>query len=306
MIDLGRAFKAPFEDKDWLTKTLLGLLWGILVVTAPAVSGAQLAYIRGVSSGDERLPSWDDFGTKWVEGLLVFVAALLYFLPVVVLAVLFVVPVAVTAVLNGGGDGGLLGGLFAGGMCLFWLVAMVYGIAVSVLFSAAMTNYAMKRNFGAFFEFGNIMALVRGNTGYFTAWIYTILIAFAGSIVTSILTATYVGGVLVTGVTYLIAMMSGHVLGQWAARAFGTPGIAAPAGAYPSAPASPPAPPAAFAPPPPAAAPPAPPALDEPVAPGKETGTALDEPAVAEPAPAEAEPPMEPASSEADEGAPAE
>ena len=36
-IDLGRAFKAPFEDKEWVKKTLLGWLWMLLIVTSPAV-----------------------------------------------------------------------------------------------------------------------------------------------------------------------------------------------------------------------------------------------------------------------------
>ena len=41
-IDLGKAFRAPFQDKDWVTKTLLGFLWSLLVVTLPAVYGAQV------------------------------------------------------------------------------------------------------------------------------------------------------------------------------------------------------------------------------------------------------------------------
>lgn len=261
MIDLGRAFKAPFDDKDWLSKTALGLLWGLLVVTAPAVSGAQLEYIRGVSRGDERLPDWNDFGTKWVEGFMVILAGILYFLPVFVIGALFVVPVATTVALGGGSDSGqLLGGLFAGGFCLYWILAIVYSVAVSVLFSAAMTNYAMKRSFGAFFEFGGIMALVRGGTGYFTAWIYTVLIAFVGSALASVLAYTIVGGILSTGVTYLIAIMSGHVLGQWAAQAFGTSQPTASTSLYPAPQPPTPTAPAAYIPAPPA--PPIPPAAD--------------------------------------------
>jgi hypothetical protein len=45
-IDLGRAFKAPFEDKEWVVKTLLGFLWGLLVVTIPAVIGAEHGELR--------------------------------------------------------------------------------------------------------------------------------------------------------------------------------------------------------------------------------------------------------------------
>lgn len=66
-IDLGRAFKAPFMDKEWPMKTLLGFVWALLVVTSPAVYGAQLEYIRRVSGGNEELPEWNDFGNKWVQ-----------------------------------------------------------------------------------------------------------------------------------------------------------------------------------------------------------------------------------------------
>lgn len=220
MIDIGRAFKAPFEDSEWISKTLLGFLWGLLVVTAPAVAGAQLEYIRGVSSGDERLPSWDNFGNKWVEGFLVFVAGMLYFLPVVVLGFIFVVPALIGALAAGSDTSSLAGGLIAGGLCLYLPIALIYSVAVSVLFSAALTNYAMRRSFGAFFEFSAIMALVRGGTGYFTAWLYTVLIAFVGSIVSGILSSSGFGAILSPLVTFLVTMMSGHVLGQWAARAF--------------------------------------------------------------------------------------
>ena len=251
MIDIGRGFKAPFEDKDWISKTLLGFLWGLLGVTAPAVSGAQVEYIRSVSRGDDALPTWDDFGKKWVEGLLVFAAGFLYFLPVIVLGALFAAPVIVSAIVSGG-DSDALGALFAGGFCFFWIVALVYIAGVSVLFSAAMTNYAMKESFGAFFALGEIMELVRGNTGYLTAWFYTLVIGFAGSAVASILSGTGVGAILAPAITYLVAMMSGNILGQWAAQAYQTtpqPASAAPAVAAPAFAPPPPAPPAPAAPP---------------------------------------------------------
>jgi len=256
MIDIGRAFKAPFEDTDWVSKTLLGFLWGLLGVTAPAVYGAQLDYISGVASGDERLPDWSDFGRKWVEGFMVFLAGLLYFLPVVVLGFVFVVP-PIIALVSANDDSGALGAVLGGGLCIFWVIALMYSIVISVFFAAAMTNYAMRRNFGSFFDFAGIMALVRGGTGYFTAWLYTILIAFVGSAIVSVLSATGIGAVLAPAVAYLVAMISGHVLGQWARQAFGVQTIVAstagPSG-YPQA--SPPVPPA----PPVAPGPPAPPA----------------------------------------------
>jgi len=266
-IDLGRSLKALFADKDWVTKTLLGFVWGLLVVTAPVVTGAQLEYIRGVSRGNEDLPDWSDFGAKWVAGLLVFVAGFVYFLPVIVLALVFALPALMAAI--AGGDSDVFGALLGGSMCIFSFLAIIYTVGVSVLFSAAMTNYAMKGTFGSMFAFGEIMEKVRGGSGYFTAWLYTIVIAFIGSIVTSVLSSTGIGAVLSPAVTYLMLMASGHVLGQWAANAYAA-GLAptAATGAYPPPPPAPqpptvpPAAPAQIAP----SVPPAPPAQPEPPA----------------------------------------
>ena len=246
MIDIGRALKAPFEDSDWVSKTLLGFLFGLLGFTAPAVYGAQLDYISGVANGDESLPSWNDFGRKWVEGFMVFLAGLLYFLPVVILGFVFVVP-PIIALVNANGEGGALGAVLGGGLCLFWVAALIYSIVVSVFFSAAMTNYAMRRSFGAFFDFGGILALVRGGTGYLTAWLYTVLTAFVGSAIVSALSATGIGAVLAPAIAYLVAMITGHVLGQWARQAFGVQTmVASPSVSpgYTQAPPAPPAPPA--------------------------------------------------------------
>ena len=288
-IDLGRSFKAFFADKDWITKTLLGFVWLLLGVTAPAVAGAQLKYIRGVSEGNEELPDWSDFGSKWVAGFLVFVAGFIYFLPVVLLGTIFVVPAVFAAI--SGGDSDVFGALLGGSMCVFLPLAVVYSVAVSVLFSAAMTNYAMKGTFGALFEFGAILQKVRGGSGYFTAWLFTIVIAFIGSVVTSALSATGVGGILAPAITYFTLMASGHVLGQWAANAYTmAPSPAAPAASYPPPPPAyqpPPAPPAPVAPVATPAAPAAP-AIAPAVAPAPPTEPAA--PAATPVAPSEAAP----------------
>jgi hypothetical protein len=306
-IDLGRALKAFFNDKNWAMKTLLGFVWGLLGVTAPAVTGAQLEYIRRVSRGNEELPEWDDFGQKWVAGFMVALAGMIYFLPIIVLLMIFMVPAILAGI--GGGNSDAFGAILGGGMCLFWLVAIVYGVAVSLLFAAAITNYAMKQTFGAMFAFGDIMALVKGGTGYFTAWLYVLVVGFIGGAVTSVLSATGIGTILYPAVTYFVTMASGHILGQWAIAAYGTAPAAAtmtaPPGYTPPAmtPPAPPAPPAAepvapVAPPaqpayePPA--PPAAPAYEPPAAPAVPETPPMAPPAPPAPPSEPAAPPSEP------------
>lgn len=302
MIDLGRAFRAPFDDPGWVKKTLFGLLWGLLGVTAPAIYGAQVEYIRGVSRGDERLPEWDDFGKKWVEGFMISLAGFIYFLPAFALILFSLVPVLMAS----DGNSNALGALAGGTMCLVWLVVIVYTVAISVLFSAATVHYAMSGSFGAFFQFGDILAKVRGGSGYWTAWLYVLLISFAGSTVSSILSATGIGYILFGAVMYLMAMMSGHVFGQWARDAYGiaapAAAPAAPAGyAAPAAPVAPSyQPPAAPAPQPPAQTyvptapqPPAAPVPPAPEPPAPYAPPATPEPPVAPPVEPPAAPPVE-------------
>ncbi|MEI7814667.1 MAG: DUF4013 domain-containing protein [Coriobacteriia bacterium] len=300
-IDLGRAFKAPFADTEWVKKTLMGWLWMLLGVTSPAVYGAQLEYIKNVSEGREDLPDWSDFGSKWIKGFLLLVAGLIYFLPVIILGFVFAIPVIIAAVSGSNG----MGGLAAGGMCIFWLFAIVYSIGIAILFYGATVNYALKGDFGAFFQFSEILARVRDGSGYFAAWLWAIVVSFAASIVMSILMATFIGYIAVPAVSYLSIMITAHLFGQWAARSYGVqqvatpvgvPGYMPPAGSYapPAAPVppvyAPPAPPVAPATPaaPPAYVPPAPPvaptappvAPPAPPAPPAEPPAGTDSPAI--------------------------
>lgn len=256
MIDLARAIKAPFADAEWMNKTLIGFLVGfgglIFFPLYAAFTGIEVDYIRRVRAGDDRLPDWSGFMGKWKEGLVVWAAGFLYFLPVIALAVGFVIP-PVIASMNGGSDDAI-GALLAGGFCFVTVVAVAYSVVLSILFQAAVVNYAMRGTFGSLFAFGEILALVRGGTGYWTAWLYSIVISFGMSAVSSVLSSTVVGSILFPAVSYLGTAMTGHVLGQWAIVAFPLQ----PAYASPPAPPTPPAyqPPA----PPSVPAPPTPPA----------------------------------------------
>lgn len=270
-IDLGRAFKAPFETENWLATTGLALVWGLLgILFFPLLAiynGAQLEYIRRVSRGDHRLPDWSEFGSKWVQGLMVWLAGFIYFLPVIVLAALVLLPVATSAA---SGNDEALAGALVGGSCLFIVIAVVYTAVVSIFFSAATVHYAMTGSFGAFFDFGGIMGRVRGGTGYFTAWLYSIVISFAVQAVSGLVSSITagIGGILALPLTFLSLMMVGHVFGQWAARAYGV--VAAPVGYGTGGPGGyvPPAPPA-YQPPQPSSQtpPPAPPVYDPPAPP---------------------------------------
>jgi len=294
-IDIGRAVKAPFNDKQWLNKTLLGFLWLLLGVTSPAVYGAQLEYIKDVAEGREDLPTWDDFGGKWVKGFLLTVAYFIYLLPIWVLFFILLLPGILAAAASGGDYGG---GLVGGGMCLFAVISLIYGIAIAVLLYGATVNYAIKGGFGSLFAFSEILGHVRDGSGYFAAWVWALVIGAGGSIVVSVLGATFVGYIIVPAVIYLEIMMMGHVFGQWAAKSYGMRGVAVqPMPATPTyAPPAQPSPPAYTPPPAPAAPVPEPPAapaapVPEPPAP---PAAPVPEPPVAPAYTPPAEPPSAP------------
>lgn len=253
-IDLTRAVKAPFTDKDWVTKTLLGCVWLILGFTIPVLYGAQVEYINRTSRGDESLPDWSDFGGKWITGFLVWLASFLYFLPALVLFGIGLIPVVLAAISSANsGSVGSLGALAAGSTCMVLAIATVYCFAISLIFYAATVNFAVKRTFAAFFEFSEIMAKVRGGSGYFTAWLFALVISIGASAVSGMLTVTYVGGIVVFPLVYLTMMMTGSVFGQWASAAYGinaSPHADAEGSPYASpTPPAPPAPPSYPAPP---------------------------------------------------------
>jgi len=291
-IDIGRAIKAPFTDKEWVTKTLLGFVWLILVVTIPAVFGAQIEYIKRSAQGRDELPDWSGFGDKWVRGFLAGVAGFIYFLPLVVGGVLLIVPLVLSSVFGTQSDAPIAIAV----LIPFVFLMFVYALAVTLFFYAALTHYAMTERFGAFFEFGEISRRLRTG-GYFTSWLLAWVVSLVASAVSSMLTATYIGGILTPAVSFLSMMMMANLFGQYASGAYGVVPVTAPSTAPPAyAPPTAPPPPTAYAPP----AAPAPPTYAPPTPPSPAT---YEPPAPPPPvqAPAEPPPPAEPPSAPGDD-----
>ncbi len=273
-MDIGRGLGAPFRDDAWLAKAALGGVWAVIPFTGFALFGYYLDYTRNVAHGRETpLPEWNMFGRYWVRGVLATIAVLIYQLPALLLFAIGVAPAILANAIDGGTGSDVAGALGAGTMCLVFMVAVVYAIAVSILVFAALVNYALYEEFAALFAFSEIRARLSSNAGYFTAWVMYLVIA----IVSSIIGGT-IGGVLVFipvlgwiasvflsgAIGFVGSLMGAHIFGQYAARAYGLPGppAAASVAAQPAPYSAPPPPPAAPAPPAPPP-PPAPPAAPE-------------------------------------------
>ncbi len=178
-MDVGRAFTYPFEDEDWLQKMLIGAVLNLVPVVNFIPMGYGLRQMKKVSEGqDLPLPEWDDWGGDFVKGLLMFLATIIYTLPIWLCQLIVVIVVAIAGNSDAGNS---VAALCSTAMsCLM----AIYGIAMAVWLPAAVMQYVKEDTFGAFFRFAEIWAFITGNLGdYFVAWLVYLLAGIVASIV---------------------------------------------------------------------------------------------------------------------------
>jgi hypothetical protein len=222
-MDVGKSFVYVFEDKKWFEKLLIGAVVAVIPIVNLALGGYGNEIIRRVTGrSTEPLADWGDFGQKFVEGLLIAVAGLVYGLP----ALLFGIPLipliigAATQVENQQGIAWLLGGASLGLTCLLGLYALLF----SFVFPAIQVNYARKRTFSAAFYLREVFRLIRDNLGgYILAWLaYFVFALVAGAVLGFISTVLgwipCVGWILALAATALLTplvlVVYAHLFGQ--------------------------------------------------------------------------------------------
>lgn len=221
IMDIGKSFSYVFDDKDWLKKVAIGGLLNIVPILNFIPAGYALRTLKNVSEGQEKpLPEWDDWGGDFRKGLMIFVAWLIYAIPILILQILSAVISAIAAA-GGTSEGETVASVCAIGLsCLYAL----WGLAMAVILPAGMIRYARKGEFGSFFRFGEIFRFIGNNLG---DYIIALLLTFVAFLVASI-----VGGIL-CGIglfftTFWATLVSAHLLGQIemqaAPSAFGSTG----------------------------------------------------------------------------------
>ena len=207
-MDLMRAIGFPFDDRDWLSKTVVGALMMVFGTVLPFIPlGYQLYVTREVMRGHSRpLPGASDLGVTLSEGLIAFVASLIYALPVWVFGCCLVLG---GAVLDGSDIGSLL--LLCLSLCLGAL-ALVYGVLAGVLFLVGMIRYAQEGDFVAFLRFGELWEQARAHSDVMIELvIYLLVLGVVGAVVTSLLAITIIG---VPVALFFLSVASGHLIGQ--------------------------------------------------------------------------------------------
>lgn len=189
-MDVGKSIGYVFEDPKWTNKLLLSVVVAIIPIVNFAYLGYLTIIMRNVfDHNPQPLPEWDNFADKFVRGAILFLASLIYSLPLLLL----LCPLVFLPFLRSGAEGrSAVTGIFAGSMILVSCGLMIYGLILSFFVPAINLNFARKNTFGACFEFSEIWRIMSKNLGdYSVAWLITIVIGVAASFVMGI-----IGGIL--------------------------------------------------------------------------------------------------------------
>ncbi len=228
-MQIGKAFTYTFEDAKWFSKLLIGALISIVPFLNIAWGGYTCEIIRRVSRQDpEPLAGWDDLGTKFMQGLILVIAGIIYSLPIIILS-LFMIPLFAGAAATEGDMQTMLATAGTGIGILLGCLISLYVLALTVFMPAVQINYARKVTFGSCFEIGAIIRLATSNLGnYFLAWLaYLVFAMLAGLVGGGIATILglipcigWILAVLITAViTPLVGVVYAHLFGQVAAVA---------------------------------------------------------------------------------------
>ena len=213
-MDIGKSFTFVFEDDQWIVKILIAaaiLLLGILfswmlliplILASALLGGYSIEIIRKVLRGEvDSLPEWDNWGELLMDGLKVIVIGIVYALPLIILSVCLGVPIGAFSEDAAGASSFL-------SFCLSCF-ALLYAIALSLVYPAALAFFAAEGEMSAAFRFGEVFGFVRDNIGtYLVTFVMSWVAQFIGNL-----------GSLVCGIGWLVTwpyaiMVTGHLYGQ--------------------------------------------------------------------------------------------
>ncbi|MDW8318603.1 MAG: DUF4013 domain-containing protein [Anaerolineae bacterium] len=224
-MNASKAFTYVFEDKDWLSKVLIGS--AIVLVSFPltvvlvgflgfaVVAGYTLEVLRNVRQGRSRpLPAWQDRWSEWmVMGLKLLLVSLIWGLPSLVLNI----PSAVGNSLAASDNGAVVAiGLFISlsAALLMWLWALVLVLVTPALYIRLAETGEVRSTL----QVAEILGFTRRHFGEVLA---AVLVSLAATLVLFLVGAT--AGVLlcvvglaltIPAATFLASLISVHLYAQ--------------------------------------------------------------------------------------------
>ncbi len=235
-MDIEKSFSFPFEDKEWSSKLGLGAAISLVPILNFAWYGYTVGILRNVmNNASEPLPTWEDLGKRFTDGLILFAAMLIYASPLLIMICLPLSLAGFGGILSGNNDMREIGQTIAtaggflllGFLCLFFL----YGLIVSIVSAAIMVIFAREGTFASCFKLGEAFALISRNAGsFFTAWGMSLVASLAVGLVVGFVNAVLgwipcFGWIISLGLSALsgvyITAVYAHLLGQFGREAFG-------------------------------------------------------------------------------------
>ncbi len=225
-MDVTKSITYIFQDKRWFTKLLIGWLVSLVPILNFAFTGYSTETIKNVENKREfPLPEWDDFGKKFVLGFYMWIAGLVYALPILILTSLFIIPILFT---SNGDMGDAAGAIIGGSALVYTCIVGLYGLALTLFLPALNINLARKGTLGSCFALSEIIRIFSRNSGdYLLSWLMTVVWAVAILTAVSIITPFLI---LIPCIGWIAAFMLGglagvaiplvyaHLFGQVAAR----------------------------------------------------------------------------------------
>ena len=162
MKNIGDAFAFPFRDPNWVTKFIIGAVFGLLslvLVGIPVLYGYYIELSQRVRRKEQYpMPEWTDIGVKFVLGFKYCLALLVYYLPVfiVIIPALFFLLIAAV---SGSEVGHALGS--AAFMAAIFLFAVPYSLIVTLLTPAITVEFAERGSFRDALRVGRVLRLFR-------------------------------------------------------------------------------------------------------------------------------------------------
>ncbi|HMK54969.1 MAG TPA: DUF4013 domain-containing protein [Methanobacteriaceae archaeon] len=174
-----------YPTSNWGKVLILGVIMiaSILIVPIFLVYGYIFRIIKATLAGLDELPEFDEIGEMFVDGLKIFVVAIVYAIPVWIISALFgfILGGAMTATTTTTLDPTMVWALFAGNI-VFAIVAVIIGL-IEIMAIANMAYY--DGELGAAFRFSEILDHISriGWGKYIVTYIVIAIIAFIGFLI---------------------------------------------------------------------------------------------------------------------------
>jgi hypothetical protein len=211
-MDFGKTVGDSFEyAKEGLAgKWTKWLLLLISCVIFPLIMGYMIRIYRGANPS----PEPDDWGTMFIDGIKLFVVAIIYALPVIILEIAIIGSAglalfagAANPSVNPGAFMGLLGAVIVG-----VIILLVVAIIVGLISTIANVRFARTGSFGEAFNFGAILAHI-GRIGWITYIIaLIIMIVIVGIVEVVCMMIPFIGFILLLILLPVIILFSARYI----------------------------------------------------------------------------------------------